>query len=130
MIHFKRDENNQFVCPEGYRFEVEKEMIDRRGVYPRKNKTLIHRHCQECKVRNECTKSKTGRTIRYREELDKFHEEVKKNVQSKEGIQLMYQRSSETEGTFGDIKANQKYDRIQRRGEGGVKLEIYLVCIG
>ena len=52
------------------------------------------------------------------------------NVQSEEGIQLMYQRSNETEGTFGDLKANQKYDRIRRRGESGVRLEIYLVCIG
>lgn len=32
--HFKRDENNQFVCPEGYHFEVEKETIDIRGLYP------------------------------------------------------------------------------------------------
>ncbi|MEG0549371.1 MAG: transposase, partial [Coprobacillus sp.] len=77
-----------------------------------------------------CTKSKTGRTINYCEELDKFHEEVKKNVQSEEGIQLMFQRSNETEGTFGDLKANQKYDRLHRRGETGVRLEIYLVCIG
>lgn len=27
-------------------------------------------------------------------------------------------------------KANQKYDRLYRRGENGVKLEIYLVAIG
>ena len=40
------------------------------------------------------------------------------------------QRSSETEGTFGDIKTNQGYGRLRRRGENGVKEEILLVGIG
>ena len=130
LIHFKRDEKNQFVCPAGHTFELDKETIDTRGIYPKKNRMLVNHHCQDCPMRSQCTKSKTGRTISYCEELDKFHEEVKRNVQSEEGIQLMYQRSNETEGTFGDLKANQKYDRIRRRGESGVRLEIYLVCIG
>lgn len=130
LIHFQRDENNQFICPEGYTFELKKETIDMRGIYPKKNKILVNQHCQGCPLRSQCTKSKRGRTIRYCEELDKFHEEVKRNVQSEEGIRLMIQRSNETEGTFGDLKSNQKYDRLQRRGESGVQLEIYLVCIG
>ena len=130
LIHFKRDEKNQFVCPAGHTFELDKETIDTRGIYQKKNRMLVNHHCQDCPMRSQCTKSKTGRTISYCEELDKFHEEVKRNVQSEEGIQLMYQRSNETEGTFGDLKANQKYDRIRRRGEAGVRLEIYLVCIG
>lgn len=130
LIHFERDENNQFVCPAGHTFEVEKETIDTRSMYPRKNKVLINKHCGDCPLRSQCTKSKTGRVINYCEELDQFHDEVKKNVQSEEGIKLMFQRSNETEGTFGDLKANQQYDRLHRRGEAGVKLEIYLVCIG
>lgn len=130
LIHFKRDENNQFVCPAGHTFELEKETIDNRGIYPKKNKILINTHCCDCPLRSQCTKSKTGRTINYCEELDEFHNVVKKNVQSEEGMQLMFQRSNETEGTFGDLKANQKYDRLRRRGETGVKLEIYLVSIG
>ena len=31
---------------------------------------------------------------------------------------------------FYNIKANWKYDRLQRRGESGVNLEIVLVSIG
>jgi len=42
----------------------------------------------------------------------------------------MFKRSNEAEGTFGDLKNNQQYDRLHRRGESGVKLEIYLVCTG
>ena len=47
-----------------------------------------------------------------------------------EGKKLMILRDIQSEGTFGNIKANWKYDRLQRRGESGVNLEILLVCIG
>ncbi len=104
--------------------------MDTRSLYPRKNKLLINNHCKECQFRNKCTKSKKGRRITYCEELDTFHREVRENVRSEEGIKLMNQRSSQTEGTFGDIKRNLGYDRLRRRGESGVKLEIYLVAIG
>lgn len=36
----------------------------------------------------------------------------------------MFQRNNETEGTFGDWKANQKYGRLYQQGENSVKLEI------
>lgn len=62
--------------------------------------------------------------------MDKFHKEVKTNVTSEKGIQLMYQRSNETEGAFGDWKSNQQFDRLHRRGETGVKLEIMMIAIG
>lgn len=62
--------------------------------------------------------------------MEEFQTEVRKNVTSEDGIKLMYQRSNEAEGTFGDWKANQKYDRLRRRGITGVKVEITLVAIG
>ncbi|WP_285815076.1 transposase, partial [Thomasclavelia cocleata] len=37
---------------------------------------------------------------------------------------------NEAEGTFGDLKQNQGYNRLRRRGESGVKLEIYMIAIG
>ena len=81
-------------------------------------------------MKSKCTRSAKGRTITCCEELEAFHEEVKRNVQSEEGIKLMFQRSNEAEGTFGDLKQNQGYNRLRRRGESGVKLEIYMIAIG
>ena len=81
-------------------------------------------------MKSKCTRSAKGRTITCCEELEAFHEEVKRNVQSEEGIKLMIQRSNEAEGTFGDLKQNQGYNRLRRRGESGVKLEIYMIAIG
>ncbi|MCI9132484.1 MAG: hypothetical protein HFE38_11090 [[Clostridium] cocleatum] len=41
-----------------------------------------------------------------------------------------YSSTNEAEGTFGDLKQNQGYNRLRRRGESGVKLEIYMIAIG
>jgi transposase len=128
--HLKKDENNNYICPAGHMFELEKETIDKRSLYPKVNKKLVNHHCQGCPMKSKCTRSAKGRTITCCEELEAFHEEVKRNVQSKEGIKLMYQRSNEAEGTFGDLKQNQGYNRLRRRGESGVKLEIYMIAIG
>ncbi|MGO5411523.1 transposase [Holdemanella porci] len=35
-----------------------------------------------------------------------------------------------SEGIFGQIKEDNHYDKLRRRGISGVKLEILLVCIG
>lgn len=128
--HLKRDENNNFVCPAGYTFELEKETVDHRSQYKKINQTLVNHHCNECPLKSKCTKSSKGRTITHCEQLDLYQQEAKKNIKSEEGIKLMFQRSNETEGTFGDLKQNQRYDRLRRRGESGVKLEIYMVSIG
>lgn len=130
FIHFDKDENGCYICPEGWAFEVVKETWDKRSLYPKKNIKMINNHCEGCPSRSKCTKSKKGRTISYCKELNEFHEEVKRNVTSEEGIQLMFQRSNETEGSFGDWKNNYKYDRLRRRGETGVKTEITLMAIG
>ncbi len=130
LKHLKRDENNNFVCPAGHAFELEKETIDTRSLSPRKNRILINKHCGDCPFKNKCTRSSVGRKINYCEDLDDYQKEVRSNITSKEGIKLMFKRSNETEGTFGALKQNLKYDRLHRRGETGVKLEFYLVAIG
>ena len=68
--------------------------------------------------------------IQFGDKLEEYHQEARSNMTSDEGIKLMKKRNNESEGTFGDLKYNQKYDRLRRRGEAGVKLEIYLIAIG
>lgn len=53
-------------------------------------------------MKSKCTKSKEGRTIVHNFQLEEYKKEVQKNVKSADGIKLMFQRSNETEGTFGD----------------------------
>lgn len=126
----KRTEEGGFICPAGYEFDVEKVVKDARSEYERINMIFVNHHCEGCPMREKCTRSKNGRKITHSFQMEEYQKEVRKNVKDEEGIKLMFQRSNETEGTFGDWKANQKYDRLRRRGENGVKLEIYLVAIG
>lgn len=57
-------------------------------------------------------------------------EQARKNLLSKEGIQIRINRSIQVEGTFGQIKQNMKYVRIRRRGIKKVSCEIMLMCLG
>ena len=127
---FEKDEKGNLICPQGYLFKTVGVRVEKRGRYPRISKTLVTGKCEECPLRKQCTKSKNGRTLHIVKELEKYHTEVRKNMSTKEGKELMELRDIQSEGTFGNIKSNWKYDRLQRRGESGVNLEIMLVSIG
>lgn len=70
------------------------------------------------------------RTLKRTEKLDEYQSEVQRNLSSEEGIERMKQRSIQAEGIFGQIKQDNGYDRLRRRGMNGVKLEILLISIG
>lgn len=128
--HMKRTEEGGFICPAGHEFELEKVTIDERSDYEKLNFLFRNKNCEGCPLRSRCTKSKSGRTINHNYQLEEYQKEVRENLESEEGKKLINKRSSETEGTFGDIKTNQGYGRLRRRGENGVKEEILLVGIG
>ena len=63
-------------------------------------------------------------------ELEGYQEEVDRNLETKQGKELMQVRQVYSEGFFGDMKMNWKADRLRRRGESGVKVEIYAYALG
>ena len=62
--------------------------------------------------------------------LEHYHSEVDEYFSTEEGKRDLNIRSSQTEGKFGDIKKNFKFNNMRRRGENSVRLEIGLVAIG
>lgn len=127
---FEKDEAGNKICPQGYTFQTTKKRLETRGRYPRVEEIQETGKCEGCPLRKECTKSKKGRQLHIVKQLEEFKEEVRKNMSTDEGKKLMEHRDIQSEGTFGNIKANWKYDRLQRKGKTGVNLEIELVCIG
>ena len=127
---FKKNEDNEIICPAGHTFRLESVRIETRGSYPRVHEKYVNDHCEKCPLRDQCTKSKNGRQITRCRQNEAFHEEVKTNMQTEEGRNYMIQRSIQSEGCFGNIKENYGYDRMRRRGESGVKVELLLVAIG
>ena len=63
-------------------------------------------------------------------ELSSMHQEVIDNLQSIHGALLLMNRSIQAEGTFGIVKQDRSYRRINRKGIKFVLLEIYLLSIG
>lgn len=126
----KPNERGEIICPAGHTFTFIKETTDKKGRYERKTKHYQNEHCQDCPLKAKCTKAKKGRTLKITEKLIEYQEEVKTNLATDEGKELMTQRSVQAEGIFGEIKQDYQYDRFRRRGETGVKLELLLVSIG
>ena len=127
---FPRDEDGGIRCPAGHIMTVEKETVETRGVYERTNQLLGTGKCTECPFKRQCTKSKNGRKVTFCSELENYHTEVRNNLSTPEGRELLKQRSIQSEGCFGILKEDFKYDRLHRTGESGVRTEFYLVAIG
>ena len=125
-----RQEDGTYRCPGGYEFEFVKETVNTKGIYAKTNETLENKHCEGCPLKSQCTKSKGNRKIVHCKDYDRMKKEVNDNLKSDEGKEMMKKRSIYAEGTFGIIKEDYHYDRLRRRGESGVKLEITLVAIG
>lgn len=126
----KPNEDGEILCPAGHVFTLEWEKTNTKGRYPRTIKFYRNEHCEGCPFRAQCTRSRNGRTLMYTKKLDMYQKEVRENLETAEGKELMKQRSIQSEGIFGQIKQDYEYDRLWRRGETGVKLEILLVSMG
>ena len=98
--------------------------------YGREEEIYQCEDCTGCPYAEKCKRGKGNRTVRINKELTAMHEEVLENLESIRGAFLRMNRSIQSEGTFGIIKNDHDYKRIQRRSMKRVKLEIYLIAIG
>lgn len=130
-IHFKRDENYVPTCPAGHQFNVE-------AVQLKMNEfqlpdTIIktrNNHCKDCPMKTRCTKSKYGRSVEIDVTLEGQKKKVRNLLSSEQGIEIMKNRSIQSEGAFGILKEDYGFDRLSRRGETGVRIEVYCASIG
>lgn len=127
-----RDEvTGDYICPNFKRFRPEKERINRKSQYTRIDQVHSCKEgCLFCPMHEQCTKSRYGRKIIVNPILEEMKAEVRKNLGSEEGKRLKTRRSAEVEGVFGIIKNNWGYDRIHRKGQENVEIEMYLIGIG
>lgn len=130
-IQFERDENHMPICPAGHEFTIEKLIVKTdENQLPETHVYTRNEHCQECPMRSKCTKAKNGRTMKIDLTLEAQKSKVRKLLKSEEGKQIMRNRSIQSEGAFGVLKEDYGFDRLSRRGETGVKIEVYSASIG
>lgn len=129
-VNFKINENGKPVCPNGKEFNYLCSKPVRGNKYGRTEEYYQCEDCSECKLKEECSKSKGNRVIRLNQELTEFHQEVLSNLNSVHGALLRMNRSIQAEGAYGSIKWNRAYTRARRRGLKGLNLEISMISCG
>ena len=98
-------------------------------------KLYIFEGCSNCKYSHICKKNLKNKEEDFRKvelnpDYELLKEEARNNLLSPKGIEIRINRSIQVEGTFGQIKNNMNYERIQRRGLERVSCEIMLKCLG
>ena len=124
------NEAGRLVCPNNKEFLFLRTEPVKGNQYGR---TVVLHQCEDCSGcphRSQCHKSRFDRIIRLNYELSSFHKEVLDNLNSIHGALLRMNRSIQSEGTYGEMKANRGYERFRRRGINKVILEIALISCG
>ncbi len=78
--------------------------------------------CSQCEVRNKCTESVEGRSIKVpvrKEEIENF----KRKIRSEAGKKIIEKRKEICEHPFGSIKRNMGYSYFLMKGKDGVLTE-------
>ena len=129
-VNFRVNEAGRLVCPNGKEFLFLRTEPVKGNQYGRTVELHRCEDCSGCPHRSKCHKSRFDRIIRLNYELTSFHKEVLDNLNSIHGALLRMNRSIQSEGTYGEIKANRGYERFRRRGINKVILEIALISCG
>lgn len=129
-INFKRNENNELICPNGKSFKFIYRKSVKGNKYGREQEVFECEDCSNCQLKSKCHKQYNNRIININQELDGMHKEVIDNLESIQGALLRMNRSIQSEGTFGIIKHNRNYKRIVRKGLKAINTEIFMISIG
>lgn len=129
-INFKRNKDNELICPNNKTFKFLYRTPVRGNKYGREQEVFECEDCSNCPLKSKCHKRDGNRQININQELDSFHQEVINNLQSVHGALLRMNRSIQSEGAFGIIKQDRNYKRIVRKGLKAINTEIFLLSIG
>jgi transposase len=124
---FRYDEPaDVYHCPAGQILKPLRAATDAKGRRFREYKAVGV--CASCTVRTQCTKSRSGRTIK-RYAGEQFKEAMLAVLEQPRARQKYRQRSALAERPFAEIKDRQGLRRFHRRGLLGVRVEFALHCM-
>jgi transposase len=124
-------ENDVYTCANGKRLSVAGEKISKTKTGYERTVTVYEcEDCEECPVRQNCTKAKVenNKKIEVSKKMAGYREESYSNILSETGIDLRMNRSIQVEGAFGVLKENYGLRRFLHRGEGKVTVEFLLLA--
>lgn len=124
---FLRDE---YICPKGRKLKFTH--ISKRKTttgYEQTYRNYECENCNDCELKDKCTKAKGNRKIKINMKLNMHKNIVRKNLTSEKGLQMRSNRPIEVEATFGNIKWNMGFKRFLLRGLHKVNIEWSLLCL-
>jgi transposase len=119
-----RKEDNTYICPVG-------EVMKPRRLHPtRRTWEYVTRRgvCAKCKLREKCTRSKTGRTIR-RHEKQELVEMARAQAYSTGGRRDRRRRQHLIEGSFGQAANEHGFKRSRWRRLWRQQIQDYLIAV-
>jgi len=119
-------EQDCYYCPQGKKL-VRGHTIAARG---RKTETRVYRcrDCKDCSVRSQCTRARSGRTVR-RDIYEDFREGERASHNNAERRALLRRRKALIEPLFGHIKENLGLRRWSARGVEGAQGQWAMLCL-
>jgi len=87
------------------------------------------KNCHGCSLRGACHKSKSNRIIEVNHALNKYKEQVRKNLNSEQGIYHRKKRPCDVEPVFANIKNNHHFKRFLLRSKPKVEIEAGLLAL-
>jgi len=132
---FYNDDLDFMVCPMGQRMNPVSETSYKKKSGYRANISIYQaKNCKGCPLRSKCQPSKKespkgNRTVTRNHNLEKHKQQARENLNSLMGIRLRSKRRVDVEPPFGNIKYNNRFDRLTLRSLPKVNIEIGLLCL-
>lgn len=128
---YYNEDQDYFVCPMG-------QHLTKRGIGTRtsdngyKSDVSYYQavNCNECPLRGQCHKSKGNRILEVNHRLNELKQKAKTRLMSEKGLYYRSKRPVEPEAVFGQLKSNNKFNRLTLRGLSKVGIEFGLMAIG
>jgi hypothetical protein len=119
-----------YICPNlrKLKYKATEKETNRHG-YTTEVKQYECQDCQGCPLSRMCRKGEANRQLNVNENLERLKNQARRNLTSKEGLELRKKRGIDVEPVFGDIKQNFGYRRFRLRGIYKVKAEFGLVSL-
>ena len=133
----KVDTENYYICHDGRKLKLDRIETSNTNGFERTFSVYQSDDCSGCKNKSECLYKydekkhrEKNKQMKVNNRWETLKEESNKNIQSERGILNRQIRSIQTEGFFGDMKANNGFDKFNHRSEKKVFKELMLYIMG
>ena len=127
---FYNADHDYFICPMGQKMTKVGEHIKRSDLgYLAQVSVYQAQRCDGCPLRGMCHKSNINRKIEVNHKLRRYKAKARERLLSEEGIRLRGQRAIEPEAVFGQLKSNNRFNRLKLRSLRKVDIDLGLTSI-